>query len=223
MYCVLFLGVCAQITHGFFLFSRAEPKRTITIMIDPAGDARYTGRKLEDNFERGVSLQIAEQLKRVIEQQFSHVKIISTRLPGQAATPLQYASFANRLNIDFYLSIHCYHEKETKPSLYVYQFSYGDTFITKQFDLALIPYNQAHLVNSSRTNVYGQLLRNALASDAYANIYITKGIYKIPFKPLIGITAPAIALEIGLKNNDDWRDYIDPIAASLAPIIEKLA
>lgn len=221
-YLFLFLGV-THLSHGLFFFSRPEPKKAITIMVDPAGDAQHTGRKLEDSFERGVSLQIAEQLKRTIEEEFPHVKIVLTRLPGESASYLQHASFANRLDVDFYLSIHCYHEKETKPCLYIYQFSYGENFITKQFDLALVPYDQAHIANSSRTNSYALLMQNILASDMHANAYTVKGIFKIPFKPLVGIKSPAIGLEIGLKNKDDWHNYLEPIATSLAPIIEKLS
>lgn len=192
-------------------------------MIDPAGDAQHTGRKLDDNFERGISLQIAEKLKTILEERFDNVKIILSRLPGESASYLQHASFANRLNVDFYLSIHCYHEKETKPCLYLYQFSYGDNFITKQFDLALIPYDQAHLANSATTTSFAVAMQDILGSNAHANSYTTKGIFKIPFKPLIGIKAPAIGLELGLKNKDDWHDYLEPIAASFAPIIEKLS
>lgn len=192
-------------------------------MLDPAGDAQHTGRKLDDNFERGVSLQIAEKLKTILEERFNNVKVILSRLPGESANYLQHASFANRLNVDFYLSIHCYHEKETKPCLYLYQFSYGDNFITKQFDLALIPYDQAHLSNSTTTNSFALLMQNILASNAHTNSYTTKGIFKMPFKPLIGIKTPAIGLELGLKNKDDWSDYLEPIATSFAPIIEKLS
>lgn len=191
-------------------------------MLDPAGDAQHTGRKLEDNFERGISLQIAEKLKQVVEERFTHVKVVLTRLPGESATYLQHANFANRLQVDFYLSIYCYHEKEIKPRVYIYQFSYGNDFITKHFDLALIPYDQAHLSNSSKTTTYGEHMRSIFLNE-YASRYSIKGIFKIPFKPLIGIQAPALGLELGLKDKNDWHDYLEPLVAGLAPVIEALA
>lgn len=210
--------------YGFFFFSSPkEQKKAITIMLDPAGDAQYTGRKIHDTFERSVTLQMAEQIKRIVEEQFAHVKVVLTRLPGESAPALQHANFANRLNVDFFLTINCYQEKETKPTIYIYQFSYGDSFITKQFDLALIPYDQAHLINSSRTNDYSLLMYDTLNDPMYANMYIVKGIFKIPFKSLIGVKAPALALEIGIKNKENVHDYIQPIIASLTAIIEKIA
>lgn len=222
LYFIIFLGI-SEFTYGLFFFSRPEPKKIVTIMIDPAGDAQHTGRKLNDTFERGISLQIAEKLKNILEERLTHVKIVLSRLPGESASYLQHASFANRLNVDFYLGIHCYQEKETKPCVYLYQFSYGDNFITKQFDLALIPYDQAHLANNATTNSFAIAMQDILGSNAYANIYNAKGIFKIPFKPLIGIKAPAIGLELGIKTKDDWHDYVEPIASSLIPIVEKLS
>ncbi len=192
-------------------------------MIDPAGDAQHTGRKLDDHFERGITLQIAEKLKINLEERFNNVKIILSRAPGQAASYLQHASFANRLNVDFFLSIHCYREKATKSNLYVYQFSYGDDFVTKKFDLALIPYDQAHLANIRTTNDLALAMHDVLNCHVYSHRYITQGVFKIPFKPLIGIKAPAIGIEFGLKDKTDWHEYLEPIQASLVPIIEKLS
>ncbi len=42
------------------------PREQFTIMIDPAGDAKHTGRLIGDTLERGISLQCAEQLKTAL-------------------------------------------------------------------------------------------------------------------------------------------------------------
>jgi len=220
------LSISCMMNHvafSLFFFSRSEPKRNITIMINPAGDAQHTGRRLDDSFERAITLQIAESLKKKIEEEHTNVQVVLTRSPGESGAYLQYAGFANRLDVDFYVSINCYADKETKPSLSLYQFSYGNDFATKQFDLSLIPYDQAHVANITKSNEFGSLMYNILGANEYASSFTVKGIYKIPFKPLIGIKAPSIALEIGLKKIDQWHDYISPLNASLAPIIEKLS
>lgn len=191
-------------------------------MIDPAGDAQHSGRKLEDSFERGISLQIAQALKKKLEDQFPTLRIVLTRMPGQEIVPLQNANFANRLHVDFYLSIYCYHDKEIKPSLYLYQFSTKENIIIKQIDLAFIPYNQAHLLHGSTTDLYGKLMHEALCTTPFTHLYTAKGVFKIPFKPLVGIKAPALGLELGLKHTNEWQQYIDPLSMSLTPIIEKL-
>ena len=41
--------------------------------------------------------------------------------------------------------------------------------------------------------------KNILKQEQYRNAFEIKGPYGLPFRPLIGIKAPAIAIEIGLK------------------------
>ena len=50
---------------------------------------------------------------------------------------------------------------------------------------------------------------------------IFHGVYALPFAPLIGIKKPAIAFEIGLKQKESWKQFIDPIVESLTPICEQ--
>jgi N-acetylmuramoyl-L-alanine amidase len=219
-YTAIFLLAFVHTTHCFFFFSRPEPKKKISIMIDPYGDALQTGRKLHDSFERGITLQIAEQIKETLEHRFSNLKVLISRSPGDAPTELQHASFANRLNVDFYLHISCYEEQDTKSGIYVYQFSYGTNFITKIFDYALIPYDQAHIANSAKSSDWAISTKNSLE---HQNWWRTKGPFKIPFKPLIGIHAPAIALEIGIMSNTAPLEYGQKIAISLIPSIEKIS
>jgi len=92
-------------------------QKEIIIMLDPAGDAQYAGRRIDDSFERGLTLRCAEQLKQRLEQLFPQIHVVLTRLPGETVQPLQNANFANRLSVDLYLSIHFYHETATKPEL----------------------------------------------------------------------------------------------------------
>ena len=71
-------------------------------MLDPAGDAQYPGRIIDDSFERGITLQCVEELQRAITRQFPHVRVVLTRFPGETCQPLQNAHFANRLDVDLY-------------------------------------------------------------------------------------------------------------------------
>lgn len=191
---------------------------TFSIMLDPAGDAKQPGRQIEDNLERGISLKCAQELKKQIEQKYDDVRVILTRFPGETIQPLQNAQFSNRLNVDFYLSIHFYPEKETKPSFFVYYFSLADDFITKVPDLFFCPYDQAHRINMTKTQTYAQNIANSLKHDDFKNLFSLIGPRGIPFKPLIGIKSPAVAVEIGLHHKDDWKRYIQPLLNSLDSI-----
>lgn len=212
---------------SFQLFSKRQknthPLRTITIMLDPAGDAKHTGRTLQGSFERGITLQCTEHLKHELEEQFPNIRVVLTRFPGEAVEPLQNANFANRLNVDFYLSIHFYQEQGTKPELTLYSFSYGDDFVTQKIDdISLIPFDNAHLTNKEKTQKFAIQMKDILHRDTYTKWFTVKGLFKLPFKPLIGIKAPALAIEISLKQDNDWINYIKPLTDSLKPIINDL-
>src|SRR5579872_1728748 len=88
--CIKVLLLCIS---TFTAFARTP----FTIMLDPAGDAQYPGRIIDDCFERGITLQLAEQLSTVIAQRFPSIRVVITRQPGETRQPLQHANFANRL------------------------------------------------------------------------------------------------------------------------------
>ena len=194
---------------------------TFSIMIDPAGDAKHTGRQIGDSLERGITLQFSEALKKTLEELYPHLRVILSRFPGETIQPLQNANFANRLDVDFYLSIHFYPEEETKPNMFLYHFSYGDDFITKRPHLSFCPYDQAHRINGKTTRTWADLIAQTLTTDEHKKLFHFRGTCGLPFKPLIGVCAPAIALEIGLRKKQDWKRYVQPIALSLESIVIK--
>ena len=160
-----------KIIFLIFGFSPLLFCKQFTIMLDPAGDAQYAGRHIEDCLERGVSLQFAEKLKEELEKQYKNVKVVLTRFAGEAVQPLQNANFANRLDVDFYLSIHFYQETAVKPHLYLYCFSYNDDFITGRAELFFYPYDQAHLINKETTKMFANKLKQFFLQEEYKNIF----------------------------------------------------
>ena len=74
-----------------------------------------------------------------------------------------------------------------------------------------------YMLNEPQSAQWCKQLFAALESNPALTI---KGVYKIPFKPLIGIKAPAIGLEIGLKNRSDWHQYLEPLAENLLLILK---
>lgn len=219
------LIVCLLTTNIFARYQpiplEQAPTYPMTIMIDPAGNAQHTGRKIDDCFERGITLQCAQHLQRKLEKQYPGLRIVLTRSAGEVIQPLQSANFANRLNVDLYLSIHFYQEKKSKPKLYIYHFSYGNDFISRTIDLSFYPYEQAYIFNKDKTAAWAHQIQQTLTNESFTALCDIKGPYALPFKPLIGIKSPAIAIEIGLKKATDWQNYIEPIMESLEPIIER--
>lgn len=193
-----------------------------TIMLDPAGDAKHTGRTIGNTFERGITLQYAEYLKEYLENNYENIKVYLTRFPGEMIYPLQNANYANRLDINLYIHITFYQETNTIPKLFLYGFSYHDDFLTPPKKLTFLKYDQAHIMHNATTQLWSQVIKDVLIQNQYKKFSV-HGIYRLPFKPLIGIIAPAIGIEAGLKAAQNWKLYIAPIAQAIGTLIEKHA
>ena len=217
-----------QIKAPFFLsfiavatLIQSYQHKPFILVLDPAGDSKKTGRSIGDSFERGITLQCAEKIKEVIEQQVDNVTVYITRLPGDVACEFQNASFANRLSADLFMSINFCSTTESKPHLYLYQFSYGNDFTIIQQNLSFIPYDQAHLKNKSESETVGSFLSNQLSQQEYRGLYTLFGPFKLPIKPLMGVTSPCIAIEAELKNKNDWIHLITPLTSTLVEVIKQ--
>ena len=218
------MSIIKKLSIIFFLICswlQADELKTFTIMIDPAGDAKHTGRLIQDTLERGISLQCAEQLKLLLTQLFKNIRVVLTRVPGETIQPLQNASFANRLGVDLYLSLYFYHEPQTPAHVTIYHYLENPIVDTwhQPSDLSFYQVNQAYLMNLKTTKMWGNKFFNILSNKNYAKFFQPRGFFGIPFTPLLGIKAPALALEVGLKNKQDWQQIIDPLVAAIESII----
>lgn len=190
-------------------------------MLDPAGDARETGRTIEDSLERAVTVQLVQELQEAIEFYLPNCKIIITRTPGEEVPQLQRANFANRLTIDLYININVVLAHERKPTLYVYQFSLGDISSAPSQELAMISYDKAHKKAAPQTTAYGKKITSFLSRKEYQRMFLTQNLYQFPFAPLMGIQAPALGLELSIPSKIEWKKFVNPIAQSIAFALEQ--
>lgn len=194
-----------------FTFARAP----FVLMISAAGDARDTGRSIDDSFERTIALSFAQEVRNKLIE-YPHLKIILNRDAYDILTPFHNANLANTMQVDLCISIHCYQHLQEIPSITLYQFSYNDSFILKAEDLSFYTFDTIYLLNEKKTFKWATMLANTLKEYPLLTL---KGVYKLPFKPLIGIKAPAIAIEIGGKYTNDWQQCVTPLVESLLKVI----
>jgi N-acetylmuramoyl-L-alanine amidase len=199
-------------------FFNMPSEKPFVILLEAAGDTIHPGRSIDDSFESSITFEIAQTLKQMINVQCPHAKVLLNRAQTETILPLQNANFANKLDIDCYISIHAFAETHIKPRVFIYQFSYHDDFIAKENGLSFYPFDKIYLVNQKKTNTFAQQLKQALEKSSLWNVY---GVHALPFKPLIGIKAPAIGIEIGLKNRSEWREHADSLANGIIAIITK--
>jgi len=208
----------SKILYLCMMFIHAQ-LNSFTIMLDPAGDAKQAGRSLPNGFERGATFQFAQALKQQLELQSPDINIILTKKAGETLEELQTANFANNLLVDLLLNINFYEETSIKPSIFIYYYQ-NQSFFNQSQDFALdfYPYHQAFIFNFDKTKLYANHMQKCLSQAQYKHYFTCQPAYGIPFRPLVGIIAPAIGIEIGLKKNG-WEPYLQPIAKSLSEII----
>ena len=198
--------------------------KTFSLMLDPAGDAKYPGREIDDAFERGVTLQYAKKVKYELETTFPDIRVIITRVPGESTEPLQNAQFANRLQVDLYVHISFFKATEEKPQLFLWYYVYNgvtDFWHKPCNTYTLIPYDKAHLKKIATTQNWGRQIQEMLSQGSYRNQFEVVGLYGTRYKPLVGIVGPALGIEASIKHKDDWHLYIQPFVSALASIISR--
>ncbi len=197
-----------------------QQTRTWRIILAPAGDAQQPGRPINDTFERNLTLQWAEELKKALEQTISSVTVTISRMPGEQTHPLGVAHMANRFNADLVISLHCYQEHRAKSSVYVYHFSYGNEFITALPEFHVYPIDQAYLAQAPVTSQWATHLTTALQQSPLSSSVHIMGPFSLPLQPLLGIKSPAIALELGIKHTMHWQPLITALVTALKTWIE---
>jgi hypothetical protein len=216
------------ITFTILSFSIAVPftashkhNKKLLIVIDPAGDAKKTGRPIADSFERALTLQCAEKIKVELEKKID-IKVIITRSTGDTVAELHSASLANRMNADLFIMLNFYHTDEVKQPLYLYNFSYGnhDIGVYKQ-GLSLCSFDKAYMINKDLTNDMVQQFAAHLQSESYHNLFTLHGPYAMPCKQLIGVIASGIVLEAGLKTKDAWQLFVQPIVEGILILMQR--
>jgi hypothetical protein len=206
--------------HGTFLLislscslSLAPTTPSTVIMIDPAGDARHTGRTIGDNFERAITFQLATALEQKLRSMLPYTVIIA-RSPGEAVAPLQNATFANRLAVDLYLRVQAYHDPTEKHSIALYLLTSGEMPSKNLPPLRMTPLCQAHWAASRRSRTYADAMYGALHTQ-YAHQFQVSAPVSIPLLPLIGMQVPALCIEINCIAFADIPLYVEPLAAAI--------
>ncbi len=188
-------------------------------MIDPTGDGQYPGREIQDSFERGLTLQCAQEIKKIITERYSNIRVILTRAAGETIQPMHNALFANKLQVDLYLRIGFYHEPDMPSHIALfYTCNHPQDFWQTVHPLQFFHIDQVYLLNLKLTK---QLASNFLQilQNQQKN-FITHGTFGIPFKPFTGIQAPSLYLEAGLHTTSDWKYIIKPVVQFIESVTQ---
>lgn len=222
---------CISLSAWFFHYKpivlEASPKQAsvqtkiINFLLVPAGDARNNGRNIVHQFESSCMMMLVQELKDALEQRYNSVRVLLSHGPGEVLQPWRVATMANTLDIDLVLQFNCYHEQGPKPTITIYEFSYGNDFVSKLVDLSWYSVDQAYLCAAPTMKVWLPLCMHELAKPINSSLSV-HGPYKIPFAPLLGIKVPAFGFEMSLKDDQGYKEFINPLVMAMSPIVDLL-
>ncbi|MGE0009871.1 MAG: N-acetylmuramoyl-L-alanine amidase [Candidatus Babeliales bacterium] len=195
-----------------------------TLLLQPAGDARHPGRSIHGSYERGLSIQLAEELKELLERKDITLNVIVPRFNGQSVEPLQHAAIANRLNVDAYIAIMLYEQQESNAQLGLYTYAADPSDALKTIrtnSLAFIPFDQAHLTNHQTSYRMADVLLTSFQAKPLFTI-IGNQVHAIPLKNLTGILAPSVAIELSIQNTKKIKEYAQSLADALHTMLQSL-
>lgn len=212
---VMLYTLCLHAEWFDRFFQRAN---SFTVFVDAAGDATQGGRIIDNNYESSINFTIAQSLKNALATSHPHLKIVLNRTPLETIAPLQNAQFANKLGVDLYIHI-CSVQSPQTSSITLYQFSSDQKTILKKGSLGFFPYDQIYLMHEHQTTEWAHSIKKNLIDQHHSTI---SGVYKMPFKPLVGINAPALAIEVGIQSLDDLDPLIEQLARALSSFLSKV-
>lgn len=202
----ILIGLCiAQTTLG------------IHIILDPAGDAKDTGRQLLTCYERSITLQLCEGLKKFLLEQRPAYTVTITRTAGETRSQEQRAQIANQLYADLFMHISCFDDAAIKPHLMIYYMMPTTTLPWSTNPYQLIPAYKAQDLVSARIEKMVKSLYQNLLQQKY---YTVSEPLPIADARLASIMIPACTIEFGITSTIPWTPLIEQIGIAIIRTIE---
>ncbi|HWB29239.1 MAG TPA: N-acetylmuramoyl-L-alanine amidase, partial [Vicinamibacterales bacterium] len=221
----------------------AAPGTLRTIVLDPGHGGDDPGAKgAKGTLEKDYVLQFARRLKETIESRIG-LRVLLTRDGDQNVPVDRRAAIANNNKADLFISLHA--NASVRPSVSGVQIASLrlDDYRT-QTDAAMsasepvpvlgggtrvidvLPWDTAQIGFADRSATIASILRQRLA-DSNVPLY-TQPVVQLPLRPLVGVSMPAILIELGFLTNaadeqaivagDRTPRVIDAILAAIADI-----
>lgn len=212
---ILLILFCLNIARcqsfSFFSNSSDNPAKIFKIRLNPA----RADRTICECTEECLAFEICQALQTKLVAAHDQIQVTLTREPGEESGRIQIASNSNQAKTNLFLSLHVYHECGPKPTINIFYYTQQRfcSQLTNFTNLSFINYSNAYLLNCDQTINWGHKIYNYLAQNQKSQ-FIIAPLLGMPFKPLAGIQAPALGIEIGLKNSA-WQLAIAPITEAI--------
>jgi hypothetical protein len=198
--------------------------KTFTLFISPFGHAGEPGRVLHESYERAQAYHMGVALKDALEKAHP-CKVILSRTPGQDLAEHQTINFAHQTLPDLFISISLFAlsgNDGSKPQVHLYNLlidPFTDAIRKAYHGISFVPLEQAHCSYLKASAAISNSFKTIAAQEPFVQQCECAGPYALPYKPLLGITAPSIGIEIGLRKDRDWELCLPMIIAALNKLI----
>jgi hypothetical protein len=206
LYFLLFLTIALPI-----LAPQAPETPSTVIVLAPYADPKNPGRTINGTFERGIALQFAERLSTELMARIPEAQVIIIK-PNENTSPLQAASYANRLQPALVLGLSFYQESSPQPQIALYRYTNESDLPLQRTELALYPHDQAYRLYTIESKNFLQNLFDSLQATQGLHCQIPNA---LPIKSLLGIASPACSIEMGLPHDYAWQILVEPVAESI--------
>ena len=192
------------------------------ILLCAQGDAQTPGRKIRDSFEREQAHAFIQALGKYLHTQEAYALAL-THEPSDKPETGRLISLSNKFNPDLFIKIYLTHTSSPKPLISLFYLTLNpltEAAYRTDYTHSLIPLKRAHIPSLQITKHYATCLKTALDKTTLQKKFTLCGPYGIPILSLVGITAPALAIELGINTPDQWKELIKPLAKSLSFLIK---
>ena len=208
---LIFLRTAYCNSFNFFSGSSDSSAKIFKISLNPAAPTKRT---ICDYTEEHLAFEICQAIQTKLTATHHQIQVNLTREPGAELSRMQIASNSNQANTKLFLSLHLYQTCNTKPTINIFYYTKQRFCSNLNFtNLNFINYSNAYLASCDQTINWGHKITNYLDQNKKQQFEVAP-LVGLPLKPLAGIQAPALSIEIGLKNSD-WRPYVAPIAEAV--------
>ncbi len=199
-------------------------QRTVSLMLDPVGDSRVTGRTLGKVFERTLTGEIAQQLATTLRTLAPQIQVLITRVPGEVVEPLQRAAFANRLRINYFIRLQAYEHSQQIPEIATYYMDYPQSIERQRSSspLSLIPYQYAHRAVAKKNQLFSSTIATVLENTKPRAGTIRPAV-GLPARPLSGLAVPGCIIEFGVSEPHLEQPLLQAVAQAIITAIATTA
>ena len=203
LYLSLLYWSYAPTAMSFSFFSPKVPQ-PCTIVLYPAAPAT------------SAATQIALQLKSKLE---SYQRVLQVVIAPNAA-----AQTANQLGAQLFISLTVSATAQTPAAWHWYYYT-RQRFcpqLTPQ-RLAFYPAHELYRFHCDQTSNWAHKLSAYLAQTPYQTQFVSHPPLGLPYRPLLGVNAPAIGLELHLPDTPlALENYVDPLSESIYQCVQQI-